>query len=193
MTFSANWFLGNEKNWTKWLDGLKGRDSLDFLEIGCFEGRATLWLFQNILTGQFNRMTVVDTFEGGMEVGSKDLHFTENLFINFQENLMPYLDKIRVFKGKSQEVLREDRYFRDTKFDFIYIDGSHRSPEILEDTMLSWGMLKKGGLMVFDDYGLHRYPDPKLNPAMAIDAFMAIFSEKIAVIGKGYQVCIMKK
>lgn len=192
MSFSANWFLGNEKNWIKWLEEFKGKDNLDFLEIGCFEGRATLWLFENILTGQFNRMTVIDTFEGGMEAGEKGAHFAKDVMLNFQENLMKHLDKIHIFQGKSSEVLTQDRYFSDVEFDFIYVDASHRSPEVLTDTILSWQMLKKGGIMVWDDYGLKRYPDKKKNPAMAIDAFLAIFEDKYKLIGKGYQVCVRK-
>jgi hypothetical protein len=31
-------------------------------------------------------------------------------------------------------------------------DGSHRARDVLEDAVLSWPLLKVGGIMLFDDY-----------------------------------------
>jgi len=191
--FTVDWFKGNIKNWEKWLSELKGKNNLNFLEIGCFEGRATLWLWQNILTGQSPFMTVIDTFKGGMEDGKGGYYKNENVENDFKENLKDYLgSRMRIYKGYSQEILRREE-FRFDKFDFVYLDGSHRSPEVLEDLILVWRLVKSGGIIILDDYQLDRYPDPKDNPTMAIDAFLSIFADKYELYGKGYQVALKKK
>jgi hypothetical protein len=191
--FTADWFSQNIKNWEKWLGHLKGKDDLTFMEIGCFEGQATRWLMENILTGVNPLMIVVDTFEGGMEAGEKGAFYTETAEQNFIENLKAFKKNIIMYKGISQEVLRTDDFKGTmTGYDFIYIDGSHRSAEVLEDSIHAFRLLKKGGVMIWDDYGLNRYPDKLQNPKMGIDAFIAIFEGKFEVISKGYQVCIRK-
>lgn len=48
---------------------------------------------------------------------------------------------------------------RNERFDFIYVDGSHRSPDVIYDAILSFGLLKKGGIMIFDDYQGGPYDD----------------------------------
>lgn len=189
--FSANWFKGNEKNWIKWLWEFKDKPGIKFLEIGCFEGRATLWLLDNILTGDFCGISVIDTFEGGMEDGTGGIFLSRDVLKNFQENTKGYEDLINIYIGRSQDVLRGPD-FQISKFVFVYIDGSHRSTEVLEDTILSWRLLKKGGILIFDDYGLNRYKNELENPKPAIDAFLSIFFGKYEVISKGYQVCLRK-
>lgn len=65
--FSHDWFSHNIPNWKKWLRKYKGKSSLSFLELGCYEGMATRWLLDNILTRRRSVITVVDTFKGSIE------------------------------------------------------------------------------------------------------------------------------
>jgi predicted O-methyltransferase YrrM len=37
-------------------------------------------------------------------------------------------------------------------FEFIYIDGSHQAPDVISDAILSFHLLKSGGVIAFDDY-----------------------------------------
>jgi predicted O-methyltransferase YrrM len=37
-------------------------------------------------------------------------------------------------------------------FDFIYVDGSHQAPDVLSDAVLSFTLLKRNGVIAFDDY-----------------------------------------
>ena len=48
-TFTADWFSGNIASFWKHLKTLRGTPC-SILEIGCFEGRASTWLLQNIAT-----------------------------------------------------------------------------------------------------------------------------------------------
>lgn len=40
----------------------------------------------------------------------------------------------------------------ENKFDFIYVDGLHLSQDVLYDALLSFDLLKVGGILIFDDY-----------------------------------------
>lgn len=193
MKITNDWFSHNIPNWEKLLAHFKGQDNLNFLEIGCYEGMATYWMCQNILTGKNCQITVVDTFEGSIE--HKDGHANTNfanVYGNFRENLKDYLDNkiVNIHIAKSQDYLRE---ISARQFDFIYIDGSHTAPDVLEDAVLAWRLLNVGGLMIFDDYEWNAYPEqPELNPKLAVDSFMAVMAGKFELVHKGYQVGIKK-
>jgi len=187
--FSANWFGNNAKSWSEWLKELKDKPDLTFLEIGCFEGRATTWLLDNILTHKSSKIHTIDTFDGNMEHKVKGKEFFENAEKNYWENIKPYGDRVITHKGRSDEILKTFPY---NSFDFIYIDGSHRSLEVLEDSVLAWRLLKNNGIIVWDDYKWERYEDPNLVPKMGIDAFLQVYQQQYRLINKGYQVCAVK-
>ena len=50
------------------------------------------------------------------------------------------------------------------EYDYIYIDGSHMPKWVLIDAVLSWDLLKKGGLMIFDDYKHIEEKPPQSRP-----------------------------
>jgi predicted O-methyltransferase YrrM len=191
MKFTCDWFTpaGCPTIWPKHLAHLKGKPGLNALEIGCFEGRATVWLLENILTGSESTITCIDTFEGGQEhkeLGVK-MDEVERCFV---ENTEPFKDKVLLLKGRSDAWLPMLDYML---FDFIYIDGSHVAGDVLMDACLSWPILKPGGIMIFDDYEWNRHPeDPTQNPKMGINAFLALIEEQVVVLHKGYQVIISK-
>lgn len=190
MSFTHDWFSNNIENWNSLLRSYKNVDNLRFLEIGCYEGRATSWLLHYILTGQNSTIDVVDTFEGSME--HRDMNIdTSSIYKHFEENVVrTYPKKVRVHVGYSQEVLRN---LQINSYSFIYVDGSHKSSDVLEDAILSWRLLKMGGIMVFDDYGWKHYKDePLLNPKPGIDAFLSIFTGQYELLLQKYQVAIRK-
>lgn len=187
--YNAYWFDRNIPEWTKILKDLKGKPDLSFLEVGCFEGRATKWLIDNILTGVNPSMSVIDDFIGGSEYTEEQ---SKNIEKNFRENLKGYEPILNVYVGKSGSVLRSSDFPNWDKYDFIYIDASHYGPEVLEDTVLCWGILKKGGILIWDDYDWNRHKDPTMTPKLAIDSFLAIYKGKYKLLNKGYQIAVMK-
>ena len=54
------------------------------------------------------------------------------------------------YREASPEAL--ERFGGKPQFDWIYIDGDHRYDAINADYEATWPLLKKGGIMVFDDY-----------------------------------------
>lgn len=190
--YTNDWFSGNIGNWERILAEFKGKPDLRFLEIGCYEGKATHWLCSNILTDPTSKITVVDTFEGSIE--HKKLAPTDFSVVeaNFRENLAEFIrtDKVDIYKSESQKYLRE---ISGAVFDMIYVDGSHTAPDVLEDAILAWRLLKNGGVMIFDDYAWDAYKDnPELNPRLAIDSFLAVMTGKYTLLLKDYQVAVKK-
>ena len=179
MAFTQDWGQ-TRTHWPQLFQnlGLSRQPNLCFLEVGCYEGKATMWLLQNVLTHSTSRIHVVDTFDQSDEfelMGVKG-----DSYERFMENTFAYRHRIEVHVGRSEERLREMPPVE--KFDFIYIDGSHRARDVLSDAVLCWPLLKKGSTMVFDDL---RWVPPGKSltsqdvPATAIKAFVACFSEQI--------------
>jgi predicted O-methyltransferase YrrM len=98
-------------------------------------------------------------------------------------------EKVRLEIGLSRNLLRS---CSDNAFDFIYVDGGHRAIEVLEDAVLSFRLLKRNGIMAFDDFKWKDRGSPDGTPKLAINAFLSIYSRKITVLIKGYQVWIRK-
>ena len=91
--------------------------------------------------------------------------------------------------GKSNEVLRS---LWVNNYDFIYVDGSHSSYDVIYDAVLSWHLLKKGGILAFDDYSWRQDNPETETPKIAIDAFLRIFAGKYTLLYKKGYVIIEK-
>lgn len=58
-------------------------------------------------------------------------------------------ERFQFINEASPEALKQ---FKRNTFDWIYIDGRHDYDGVLQDFHAAWPLLKKGGVMVFDDY-----------------------------------------
>jgi len=196
--YSVDWFSLHIPNWDKLFDyyQLRGKNNLRFLEIGCFEGRSTNYLLDNILTGEGSSIDVVDTFGGSRdEAGMNwDIDYDFNaLYKKFVHNISNHKDKVHIHKGLSGDILKKD--FVPNTFDFIYIDGSHTAYDVLQDAVLAHPLLKSGGILMFDDFGwkdpnnLH----PTNSPEMGITCFYNAYEIFYEPIFQGYQIALIKK
>jgi len=162
-----------------------------FLEIGCFEGRATCWFLENALNDD-GLIVCVDPFQGSMEHADMDL---SDLYKRFQGNVYEVLKPTQ-----NLVTLTEPSYnvlafliHQKQQFDFIYIDGDHTAPAVLTDACMAWPLLKKGGIMLFDDY--HWNPEgytDQQKPKIAVDAFSYVFKGQFEVVHDGYQIAVQK-
>ena len=192
--FTTDLFSGNIKAWEKHLSRFAHQPDLEFLEIGSFEGGSACWLLKNILTSEGSRLTCIDTFDFAgqgsyylQDEGSESMSIEERFDFNIKQTGSAH--KVRKLIGCSQEVLRGLPFYT---YNFIYIDGSHKAVNVLEDAVLAWPLLKKRGLLTFDDYEWDGDPDPLNCPGVAINAFLNIFETHYAMIHKGYQIMIEK-
>jgi tetratricopeptide (TPR) repeat protein len=174
-TFTADWFSGNIPSFWKHPKPLQGA-ACSILEIGCFEGRASSWPLQNIATAPDSRMLCLDC--------NNQPHFAANIRLAGGEKRTEFR------RGGSREILRSLPL---AIYDFIYVDGSHSTVDVLEDAILSFRLAKPGAVIAFDDY---LWNNPQHNqagvPKPAIDAFLALYSKKLEVLESNYQVWLRK-
>jgi hypothetical protein len=186
MSFSQDWFSQHIPVWTELLSELKGEPGIRALEIGSFEGRSTCWLLENILTGDGASIDCVDTFKGGDAAQPFDW---STLRETFESNTAPWRDRMTIHAGESARILRG----LPAGFDFVYIDGSHTAPNVLADAVLSWPLLKAGGIMIFDDYLWRQDPRPERCPRLAIDGFLRCQNGWFDVLHAAYQIAVRKR
>ena len=189
--FSSNFVMGHVIHWRRVLEELKGKPNLQFLEVGSFEGLSCIWMFTHILTDPGSKMTCVDSFDFGGQLANDPSESGRNIQDRFDENLKAAGVFGRVDKryGFSQIALRGLPL---ETYDHVYIDGSHMAPDVLEDVVLAYRLMKIGGLATFDDYGWQAHDDPLQRPTMALDAFVDIFKGKVEVVHKGYQLVLRR-
>jgi predicted O-methyltransferase YrrM len=183
--FTSDWFTHNIPVWEKVLAPFRNKPEVRYLEIGLYEGRSVIWVLENILTHPTSRATGIDVFQGSY----KDRYFT-----NIERSGAS--DRLRTITAYSQVALREMPL---ESFDIIYIDGSHAKEDVLEDAVLSWRLLKVGGLLIFDDYHWAGFAAsgtsdrPADFPKTAIDAFAQCFHDHVEVVHNSYQLILRKK
>ena len=185
--FTSDWFSHHVPVWVQLLAPYVGRP-VQALEIGSYEGRSAIWLCENVLTHPSSRLTCIDLFSGN---GSHDYPAADahRLYRRFAANTAPYAARLRVLRGESGRLLRVEPMV--PSYDFVYIDGSHKSWHVLEDAILSWGLLKVGGLLLFDDYmggdtASHHYPH------LGINCFLACHRDALEIVHRGYQLAVRK-
>jgi hypothetical protein len=72
-------------------------------------------------------------------------------------------------------------------FDYIFIDGSHFADDVMLDAVMAWQLLRKDGVLVFDDYlwRLEQYGWKK-NPANAINLFLGLVEGDFVLLHVGH-------
>jgi predicted O-methyltransferase YrrM len=164
-----------------------GKPNVRVLEIGTYQGRSCIFFLENILTHPSSHITCIDTFEGSKEHSQQQKSDILDIFLH---NIQDFAKQVSVFKGKSHNVLRQ--FDIKETYDIIYIDGDHTATAVIEDAVLTFPLLKKGGFMIFDDYQWTDMEKETDKPKMAVDAFLHIYKELIQVIHVDYQVVIKK-
>lgn len=186
--FTKDWFSSNIPTWTHILLPHFAGKPVSAIELGAFEGKASLWLLDNVLTHPHSTLTCVDNWEGDTLYTQEEVDW-KGAKRRFTENIKPYPDKVSVWNGESADYLKH----REDSVDLIYIDAGHAAHSVLTDAILSDLILNQNGILIFDDYlwtGLEKHP---FTPKPAIDAFMDCFSGSYKLLSLGYQVILLKK
>lgn len=155
------------------------------LEIGSYEGRATCFLIEALKRPL--DIHCIDTWKGGSEHSEIDMDAVKE---RFHKNTALAIDKskqaitLKVYEGRSDDVLAQMQTEYKDYFDFVYVDGSHVAADVMSDAVLAFRLLCSGGIMCFDDY-LWKGGDPidPINcPKMAIDAFTMLYCRQLNVL-----------
>jgi len=193
--FTNDWFSATRPIWDKLLPREKPKR---ILEIGSFEGASACYLIEKIGEKHSFELHCVDTWEGGVEhkaggeaeqsMSDVEHRFIRNVEISLGQATHPV--DLKTHKTTSDIALSQLISSGKTSyFDFIYVDGSHQAPDVLIDAVLSFKLLRVGGILAFDDYlwneALPYGVDPIRSPKIAIDAFCNIFCRKVKVLSGG--------
>lgn len=187
--FSYDWVSPHTREWEKDLRHLQGKADVRALEIGCFEGQSACWFLDNVLTHPTSHLTCVDPF--AVPMATILLRFFE---ARFDENIAASgaADRVTKLIGPSQVVVRT---LQPAQFDFIYVDGSHKVGDVLQDAVLAWTALRPGGVVMFDDYALVDDVSEGLMaraPGRALDAFMTILGTSATLVRRDWQLVLRK-
>ena len=186
-----------------WLDKIPQEKPYKVLEIGSYEGASAINLIMNNDWTDDMQLWCIDTWEGSTEhqtSGHKFDLIEARFDANTKQALMTAKRKatLQKRKGFSADILpRLLAEGHKATFDFIYVDGSHTSSDVLLDAVLSFQLLREHGLILFDDYlwaeSLSQADNPINYPRMGVDAFTTAFFGKIKIEkSKLYQLWIRK-
>ena len=196
--FTEDWFSGYIPIWNEIVAQIKPSR---ILEIGSFEGRSTCYLIETSGASRDLEIHCVDTWEGGAEHREIDMSGAEQRFRkNTSLAVASVKHKVELIIHKKPSFLALAELVaagRVSSFDMIYVDGSHQAPDVLSDAVLSFHLLRTGGLLVFDDYlwsmeGPGKQ-DPFNMPKPAIDSFVNIYQRKLNILSAQlYQIYAQK-
>jgi predicted O-methyltransferase YrrM len=169
----------------------------DILEIGSHEGRSTCWMLENMLVDT-GTMTCIDPFaDRPVTAFSYDSipedRSIEQLFRANTAEVKKPGQTLEVVANMSFPALAQ-LIVDKRQYDFIYVDGSHNADDALADAVMCFGLLRPGGVMLFDDYlwedGVSAYLG---RPKQSIDAFVNMFYHRLKLGLVNYQLAIVKK
>jgi predicted O-methyltransferase YrrM len=201
---AATWYEGKDVtfDWTSWhfpnwVKLLRARrtEKLRVIEIGSWEGRSALFFLNHLPNA---KLTCIDTFAGGQEHqeaaarSAKDTRVLRTVEKRFDANTRAFKKRIEKIKSNSTDALVA-LGIKDRRFDVAYIDGGHRASEVYSDGMLTWPLMARGGLVIFDDYQWDEMPKKMDNPGPGIDAFLKAIDGQYRVVLDSYQIGIVKR
>jgi predicted O-methyltransferase YrrM len=186
-SFRNSWNFGCVAEWSDVFKAyLSNEMPITALEVGSWEGMSSLFI---LTTLRNSRLTCVDTWEGADE--HKEKYNFEDIESIFDSNVKFFLNRLKKFKGTSLSFYAS--HDRAALFDFIYIDGSHHSDDVIIDAFKAFELLKIGGILIFDDYLWHTYGRPTDNPAGAINCFLKLKRGSYKITNVYGQLIILKK
>ena len=181
--FTKDWFDKNSRqNWDRIVPIINPKK---ILEIGSYEGAAACYLIEKLGKNNFLEVHCIDTWEESDGLAKEEALIVEKRFdYNMQLAVNRSQNKTKYFKHKSQSHLVLSKMIADGvgDFDLIYVDASHYAVDVLTDAVLSFKLLKAGGILIFDDYLWAGDENIVFYPKIAIDSFTNIFSKHIKLI-----------
>lgn len=177
--FTVDWFSNNIPRWERHVKprfagdvGAKKKKNIKALVIGCHEGRAPLWILDNI---RGSTVVCVDDFE-------------KSVLNRLKSNIKPYGERARYINSGFRDALIE---LRNEVFDFIFI-ASIDGMVVLESMVLAFPLLKPKGLMIIDNYTHSKEHLPNC-PRMGVDCFMNLYARNVKALEYSWQAIFLKR
>tara|TARA_X000001036_G_scaffold410860_1_gene423072 strand:+ start:109 stop:789 length:681 start_codon:yes stop_codon:yes gene_type:complete len=171
--FSKKWFLSNFDIFNFFLPKDKNT-KFDYLEVGCFEGLSSLYVLSVYQAVNAFFLDIWGVPNSNSKAISNNFSLVEKAF---DENLSGYT----FTKLKDDSVVSMRKLLKQNKFfDFIYIDGSHNGEDILSDAIEAFKILKKDGIIFFDDF-LQYDKSRELQSYEGIEKFLSLYSNYLKI------------
>ena len=172
-SFSNKWFLNNFDIFSFFLPQDKN-SKFNYLEVGCFEGLSSFFVLSEYKAVDATLLDIWDMPNPNSKTLSHNFNSIEN---TFDDNL----SRFNFTKIKDDSVIAMRKLFKQNKsFDFIYIDGSHNGEDILSDAIEAFKILKKEGLIFFDDF-LQHDKNRTLQSYEGIEKFLTLYSNYLKI------------
>ena len=172
-SFSNKWFLNNFDIFSFFLPQDKNSKFV-YLEVGCFEGLSSFFVLSEYKAVDATLLDIWDMPNPNSKTLSHNFNSIENTFDN-------NLSRFNFTKIKDDSVVAMRKLFKQNKsFDFIYIDGSHNGEDILSDAIEAFKILKKEGLIFFDDF-LQHDKNRALQSYEGIEKFLTLYSNYLKI------------
>jgi predicted O-methyltransferase YrrM len=175
-TFTSDWSSEHFDLWARILADRRG-EPLDILEIGSFEGRSATFFLEYLPKSS---IVCIDRFFSASDPGYD---------VRFRNNVRRFGRRVEALRAESMLALHALLPNR-RRFDLIYVDGGHARDDVLMDSLLSWRLLKAGGILIWDDYELLIAPND--GPKEAIDTVLRLFEGHYEELYRGWQIIIRK-
>jgi predicted O-methyltransferase YrrM len=199
--------LAEMKNWVhdlpsgrghkaRFLEALAKVNPKRILEIGTFAGTS---LIEMLRLYPDAKGVAVDRWTNYDETDAELLSVMEenNIEHIFYENILKadMSHRVTALKGDSVDMLLR-LHQNGNKFDFIYVDGSHKCLDCYTDMVLAWGLLEKGGVLAVDDVLYHYdrvFAGEVLEyPLRGKEHFMEKYKGSYEVLSDSYRLFLVK-
>lgn len=170
------------------------------IEIGLYQGYFTFNMTDALAPNDASyKHYAIDPYTGSQDL---DYDLIRDAYNTFQNNLSICKNRNAIeFINKSSTAGLLELIGRGVKADLIYIDGDHKSDQVLTDLVLSFELLKTGGTILCDDSQSWCYTDKnrekavQYSPRLAVDSFIHCHWGNIEVINlpNGYQTAFIKR
>jgi predicted O-methyltransferase YrrM len=175
------WYLDDLEGWR---DLLSTRFPIRALEVGAFDGVSANLMLEALFRHPKSEVHCIDPYLHDPTTPRVGVEVREQFLKN--QKIGERGEAIQLYEGLSVEVLAwmiaNEGYWE--SFDFIYIDGSHLAANVITDAVMSWPLLKVGGVIAFDDYEWGNGESLKA-PKQAIDAFEKLFAPRLELLRGG--------
>jgi hypothetical protein len=138
---------------------------LFYVEVGVWCGHSFFWMLNHVLTRRHSWAIGIDAWAPFSKYSQTQV---DTAYALVDGKCREYGRKARVYRGRSIDVLRSG-VVKDEAADIAYIDGDHSSSAALTDMILTFPLLKQGGILLCDDV------NTKTGVPQSIDAFMDCF------------------
>jgi len=172
--------------------GLIKHKHLKILEIGTFTGTSLI----NILSRLPDTFTAIAVDNFSLSDSGKNDNIDLNSIKNmFYENLnKANMSKKVILIEQDSSIAMSDMIKNNVKFDFIYLDGSHKSLDVMCDIIQAWELLDIGGILAIDDVCWKPYQDYTDFdiPIKAVQLFYDKYATRLKVLDNGYRFFVEK-